>query len=76
MALQIARVAAVIALLGIAAALATPRGRIPLALRGVLRVMRKDRGECAAESREERPPAWRRALALLLVLAAVALALW
>ena len=73
---QIARVAAVIALLGTAAALATPKGRLPLALRGVLKVMRRDRGECAAQHPEERAPAWRRALAFLLVLAAVALALW
>ena len=73
---QIARVAAVIALLGIAAALATPKGRLPLALRGVLKVMRRDRVECAAQHPEERAPAWRRALAFLLVLAAVALALW
>jgi H+/Cl- antiporter ClcA len=73
---QIARVAAVIALLGIAAALATPKGRLPLALRGVLKVMRRDRGECAAQHPEARVPAWRRALAFLLVLAAAALALW
>ena len=38
----------VIALLGAAAALATPPGRLPLALRGVYRIMRKDRGESAA----------------------------
>jgi hypothetical protein len=38
--------------------------------------MRRDRGECAAQHPEERAPAWRRALAFLLVLAAVALALW
>ena len=35
----------VIALLGAAAALATPPGRLPLALRGVYRVLKKDRGE-------------------------------
>ena len=77
MTMQVARVVAVVALLCAAAALATPRGRLPLALRGVLRVMRADRGECAAKGQGElRAPPWRRALAFALVLAAVAIAVF
>jgi len=69
--IQIARVAAVIALLGIAAAIATPRGRLPLALRGVFRTL----GRPIAEARGETVPAWKRLLAFLLVLVAIAFAL-
>ena len=65
---QALRVAAVIALLGAAAALATPPGRLPLALRGLARMLG---GRTAAGRRAA--PAWRRALALALVLAAAVL---
>ena len=65
----------VVALLGAAAALATVRGRLPLALRGLRKVMRRDAGV----PREQEPPppavpAWRRVLAFLLVLLAFAFA--
>ena len=62
------RVAAVVAMLGVAAALATPPGRLPLALRGLARLL----GSKPAEA-ESRVPGWKRALALALVLAAAAL---
>ena len=39
MALQIARLVAVLALLCVAAAIATPKGRLPLALRGVAKLV-------------------------------------
>ena len=42
--LWIARIIAVVALLCVAAAIATPKGRLPLALRGLQRFLRKDRG--------------------------------
>ena len=64
----------IIALLGVAAALATPPGRIPLALRGVYRILKKDRGECAALPNSGPAPLWRRILAFFLVLIAVLLA--
>jgi len=64
------RVAAVVAALAAAAALATPPGRLPLALRGLARLFG---GRASGE--EARVPAWRKALALLLVLGAVALCL-
>ena len=63
----------IIALLGAAAALATPPGRIPLALRGVYRIMRKDRGESAAPPNLGPAPLWRRILAFVLVVFAALL---
>ena len=66
---QCLRVAAVVAMLGAAAALATPPGRLPLALRGLARLLRTR----PAEKEKEGVPAWRRALALALGLAAAAL---
>lgn len=74
-AFQIARVALVVVLLAAAAAVATPRGRLPLALRGVLRVMRRDGAVPGEEPKAVRVSAVRRAFAFLLVLAAVALCL-
>ena len=66
-ALQALRVAAVVALLGAAAALATPPGRLPAALRGLSRLMGRGAGGGGAV------PVWRRGLAFLMVLAAAAL---
>ena len=63
----------IIALLGAAAALATPPGRIPLALRGVYRVLKKDRGESAAPPAAGPAPLWRRILAFVLVVVAALL---
>ena len=65
----------IIALLGAAAALATPPGRLPLALRGVYRIMRKDRGESAAPPDSGPVPLWRRVLAFVLVVIAALLVL-
>ena len=73
---QVARLVAVVALLVGAAILATPRGRLPLALRGVWRMMQKDRAANAAAPGEARVGAWRRLLAFLMVAAAIALALF
>jgi len=63
---------AVVALLGAAAAFATPRGRLPLALRGLSRVLgRPDVGKSG-----EPVPAWRKTVSFLLVLLAVAVAVF
>ena len=67
-AFQLARICAVIVLVCAAAALATPKGRMPLALRGVAKLFH-------IASDEQTVPAWKKALAFALILAAVALAL-
>lgn len=72
--IQLVRVVAVIALLCIAAAVATPKGRLPLALRGLYRIMKRDRGEGAAQGAEQ-VPTWRKLLAFVLVLAAITIAM-
>ena len=72
---EILRVAGVIALLGAAAALATPKGRLPLALRGVYRILKRDRGETPSVPAAVQAPLWRRLLAFIFVLAAVLTAL-
>ena len=68
MVLQVARLVAVVALLCVAAAIATPKGRLPLALRGVARIIGV-RGE------EQQIPGWKKTLAFALVVLAVILAL-
>ena len=74
-ALQVARLLAVLSLLIAAALLATPPGRLPLALRGVYRILRRDRGlpEDAAAMRGT-ASVRKRLFALVLVLLAAALA--
>jgi len=70
MALWIVRIVVVMAFLCVAAALATPRGRLPLALRGLQRVLRRDRGEQGPVIPAEPVCAWRKALALAFVIGA------
>ena len=67
-ALQIVRIVAVIALVCVAGALATPKGRIPLALRGVAKLFK-------ISSEEQQVPGWKKLVAFLLVLGAIAIAL-
>jgi len=74
MAVQIARLVAVLALLGVAAAVATPKGRLPLALRGVAKVLGRD-GAVGTAGTAGAVSGRKRLLALVLVLAAVILAL-
>ena len=83
MVLQVARLVAVVALLCVAAAIATPKGRLPLALRGLAKMLRS----CDVEKLRRcdtsqplnlstsQPSARKRALAFALVVLAVALAL-
>ena len=72
---QVLRVIAVVALLCVAAAIATPRGRLPLALRGVQRILRRDQGRPEGESAQQSVSGGRRFFAFMLVLVAVLLAL-
>lgn len=74
-ALQIARLVGVLALLIVAALLATPPGRLPLALRGVYKILRRDRGLPAAVPAGGAASTGKRLLAFLLVLVAAALAI-
>ena len=78
MAFQIARLMAVVALLCAAAAIATPKGRLPLALRGLAKVLKKDglqSNDRTIEQSSIRVSSARRLLAFLLVLLAILLAL-
>ena len=77
-AFQAVRVVLVVALLCAAAAVATPKGRLPLALRGVVKLMRRDGAlppPAAQPATGERVSPAKRLLAFALVLAAVLLAL-
>lgn len=69
---QILRIAAVVALLCASAALATPPGRLPLALRGLAKML--GRRSAADGGGDGRVSAGRRFAAFLALLAAVALA--
>ena len=79
MALQIARLIAVVALLCVAAAIATPKGRLPLALRGLAKLLARDRGQTQSTAvdggRQQSVSGGKRALAFALVVLAVLLAL-
>jgi hypothetical protein len=70
--IEAVRVFAVIGLVTAAAALATPPGRIPLAFRGIFKIL--GRNVSSAESSAV-APLWKRFVAFLLVLAAAAVAL-
>ena len=82
-ALQIARLVAVLALVCVAAAIATPKGRLPLALRGLAKMMGscevpRSRGSEVKQPRNPatpQPSARKRGLAFFLVLLAILLAL-
>ena len=79
MALQIARLVAVVALLCVAAAIATPKGRLPLALRGLAKLLARDRGQAQATAVEgcrlQSVSTGKRIQAFTLVILAVILAL-
>ena len=75
--MQLARILVVLTLLIVAAALATPPGRLPLALRGLSKLLRRDRG-LATEPTTNTPQTastGRRITAFILVLGALVLAL-
>ena len=77
--IEIVRLVAVMALVCVAAALATPKGRLPLALRGLSKILRRDAGTVQSA------PSWtdagqpvslsKRLLAFTLVLLAILLAI-
>jgi len=73
----ILKIVTVIGLLGVAAVMATPRGRLPLALRGLKRMLDRDRGgggRASPDGTGERPSTVRRLVAFSLVLLALLVA--
>ena len=70
------RFVVVIALLGLAAALATEKGKLPLALRGLKKTLRRDAGvrEPTADARHAGVPVWKRLVALVLCVLAFVVA--
>lgn len=82
-AFQIARLVSVLALVCIAAAIATPKGRLPLALRGLAKMVgrcegekvRRDKGPHPLTLSPSHPSAGKRVLAFTLVILAILLAL-
>lgn len=69
-AVEFLRVVLVIALLCIAGAITTPKGRLPLALRGLKKLL----GKAPSEERSPRVSSMRRFIAFLLILFAFAVA--
>lgn len=77
MALEALKVFLVIGLLALAAVISSDKGKLPLALRGLKKILAADRGEKNAASPEKvRPSGLKRFIAFLLVVAAIAIALW
>ena len=74
-AVQIARLAAVISLLVAAALVATPKGRLPLALRGLWITLRRDGAVSGGAPSGEPVGAVRKWLAFILVVVAVGVSL-
>ena len=75
MIVQVARVIAVVALLCAAAAISTPKGRLPLVLRGLRRVIDRDAGNRNREGAQSSVPLARRLLAFLLAIIALLVAI-
>lgn len=75
MMLWILRIVAVVVFLGLAAAIATPKGRLPLPLRGVQQMLRRDQGVPEGTIDGNVVSVWKKLLAFLLVLLAVAVAM-
>lgn len=67
--IELARVVFVIALVVVAAVLATPPGRLPLALRGLMKIVRKDVGLNVANERTAAPLGKRIAAFALVIIA-------
>ena len=70
------RVAAVVILLCISSAIATPPRRLPLALRGLKRILQKDKGLAVDSESEKSVSATRKIISILLLVLAVFIALY
>ena len=71
--LELARVIGVIALVVTAGFLATPPNKVPLAMRGILRLLRKDEA-LPPQGGVSRVPIWKKVLSFTLVVLAFLLA--
>jgi hypothetical protein len=69
--IEAVRVFAVIAMVTTAAVLATPPGRVPLALKGLFKMLGKNSESVSGSV----APVWKRAVAFILVLAAAVVAM-
>lgn len=78
-AFQLVRICLVVALVCVAAVLATPKGRLPLALRGLAKLLARDRGDAQSTSVEgcrlQSVSGGKRMLAFALIILAIILAL-
>jgi hypothetical protein len=70
--LALAKGAAIIVMLAAAAVLAAPKGRVPIAMKGLKRLLNRDAG---IRESEKPASAWKRALAFALTIAAAVLAM-
>lgn len=77
--MQLVRVILVILLVVFAAVLSTPKGRLPLAIRGLAKLLRKEQNptlnthSSSLNTREVAVPAWKKTFAFLLVIIAALL---
>ena len=76
-AVEVLRLVIVLALVCAAAALATPKGRLPLAVRGLAKLLRQDAASAAPapQGADQSVPLVKRLLAFVLVLLAIFLAI-
>lgn len=72
--MQLVRVILVILLVVFAAVLSTPKGRLPLAIRGLAKILRRD-GKNAATNEVKEVPIWKKTLAFVLVIIAAFLSM-
>lgn len=72
--MQLVRVILVILLVVFAAVLSTPKGRLPLAIRGLAKILRRD-GKNAATNEVKEVPIWKKTLAFVLVIIAALLSM-
>lgn len=79
--MQLVRVILVILLVVFAAALSTPKGRLPLAIRGLARILKKETNptlnthNSSLNTREAPVPVWKKTLAFILVIIAALLSM-
>ena len=74
--INIIKMSLVIVLLGLAAMMATPKGRLPLVIRNFKKVLYRNSSLNLEDDKEEQVPLWKRLLAFCFVVAAILIALF